>query len=490
MYMVPPTKAVLAELHFISAGITEREGYRTKFKTDAAISWIHARARPHSGYGSSRIVAVRKAGASHDAAGLCPFFSVTFGRRLVPATVTIRRKRGPSLSRRIGQKGSVFQHSQKWDLAGKTYGRFWIDVPGSKRQRRTITLGVCRTPSIAKQKLREYLETTGINSKQTFTSTTAPATTFRAQAAKWIQAVSTRRRKPVKPATISGWQHSLGKWVLPNLGGLLLADIGNAALKGLVETMSCAGLSAQTIVTHSKVVKMVVASAVNSEGEQIHPRKWNHNFIGLPIVDPNKQHRPTVTETELGEILASTKERYAVLFALLAGTGLRIGEALGLKPTDLSPDCRVLHVRRSIWNGQEQEPKTPAAIREVDIAEPLSRVLQEYLVGKSGYLFATKSGRSLQQRNVRRTLHATGTKVGFHAFRRFRTETLRRAQVPEDLTKLWLGHSKSSVTDFYAGGLSKDLAWRREWCDRVGLGFSFGLQGPQNVVKIDSEKVA
>ena len=80
--------------------------------------------------------------------------------------------------------------------------------------------------------------------------------------------------------------------------------------------------------------------------------------------------------------------------------------------------------------------------------------------------------------------------LGFHAFRRFRTETLRRAQVPEDLTKLWLGHSKSSVTDFYAGGLSKDLAWRREWCDKVGLGFSFGLHGLQNAVAIDSAKVA
>ncbi len=403
-------------------------------------------------------------------------------------SATTIRRRGPSLSRRVVQKGNVFQHSRQWESAGKAYGRFWIDVPGSRRQRRTIALGVAH--SIARQKLREYIETTGLNSKRSFTSNTAPATTLRAQAAIWIEAVSTRRRKPVKPATISGWQHSLKKWVLPHLGDLLLADVGNAALKLLVETMVCAGLSPQTIVTHSKVVKMVVASAVDAEGEQIYPRKWNHNFIGLPIVDPNKQHRPTVTEAELGEILASAKAKYAVLFALLAGTGLRIGEALGLKSTDLSPECRVLYVRRSIWNGQEQEPKTPAALREIDIPGPLSRVLQEYVVCKSGYLFATKGGRSLQQRNVRRALRRHEQKVGFHAFRRFRTETLRRARVPEDLIRLWLGHSKSSVTDFYAGGLSKDLAWRREWCDRVGLGFSFGLHGLQNAVKTDSERAA
>jgi integrase len=96
---------------------------------------------------------------------------------------------------------------------------------------------------------------------------------------------------------------------------------------------------------------------LHSDGEQIHPRKWNHDFIGLPIVKNENQYRPSVNESELGEILASAKERYAIIFALLAGTGLRIGEALALKPSDFSPDYRVLQVRRSIWRGKEQEPK-------------------------------------------------------------------------------------------------------------------------------------
>jgi len=268
------------------------------------------------------------------------------------------------LSRRTGQRGSVFQHSKPWDREAPAYGRFWIDVAGGDRQRKTISLGVCRTPTIAKQKLREYIESTGINSDEAFKTNTAPATTFRAQAEKWIQSLATRRRKPVKPATIWGWQHALDKWLLPNLGDMNLADVGNGALKGLIEKMASAGLSAQTIVNYTKVVKMVVASAVNDEGEEIYPRKWNHNFIGMPILKREEQHRPTVTEAELGEILASTSKRWAVLFALLAGTGLRIGEALGLKPTDLSPDNRVLHVRRSIWHGQEQAPTRPPTLYE------------------------------------------------------------------------------------------------------------------------------
>jgi integrase len=142
----------------------------------------------------------------------------------------------------------------------------------------------------------------------------------------------------------------------------------------LIDKLDAAGLSAQTIISYTKVIKMVVASAVNAEGEEIYPRKWNHDFVGMPILRKEDQHRPT-TETEISEILASTQRRYAVLFALPAGSGLRIGKALALKSTDLSPDCRVVFVRRSIWRGKEQEPKTPAAVREVDLPESLARVM-------------------------------------------------------------------------------------------------------------------
>lgn len=343
------------------------------------------------------------------------------------------------------------------------------------RHEGVITLGVCRTRTIAKQKLREYIEAEGINSKETLIAATTPGTTFRERAEQWIASLATRRRRPVKPATIFGWQHALEKWILPTIGDMPVGEVSNAALKLLIETMAAGGLSAKTIVNYSQVPKMVVASVVTADGDQVYPRKWNHDFVGLPIIDPKKQHRPTVTAAEVGDIINGATERFAVLFALLAGTGLRAGEALALKATDFTPDYRVLHVTRSIWHGREQDPKTPAAVREIDIAEPLAVMLKAYATGKGGYLFATKSGRPIAQRNVNR---AAG--VGLHAFRRFRTETLRRARVPEDLIGLWLGHAPKSVTDLYANGLQHDLAWRREWCDRVGLGFSIGLYGAIN----------
>ncbi len=399
------------------------------------------------------------------------------------------------MNRRTGQHGNVYQpaHPGKWNPAAPCYGRYWIDISGDpERRRRTVSLGVCRTKTTARQRLREHIEREGVNSKQAFNQNTVPATTFREQAERWIASLPTRRRKPVKPATVYGWRHSLGKWLLPLIGDTLLAEVGNAAMRTVIEKMAAAGLGPQSIVTHTRVIKMVVASAVDAEGEQIYPRKWNHDFVGLPIVDPTKQHRPTVTKAELEAILTKMKPRFRSLVALLAGTGLRIGEALGLKTEDLTPDCRVLRVRRSVWQGREQEPKTANAVRVVDIPETLAQVLREYVDGKSGYLFTTRDGgRALNRRNVLRSLHAGGAMCGFHALRRFRTETLRRVRVPEDLVRLWLGHAAHSVTDTYAKGLSEDEAWRQEWAERAGLGFSLsGLHEVTKSVSIESVKAA
>lgn len=401
-----------------------------------------------------------------------------------------RRKRGPSLSRRTGQSGTVFQHSKTWDSTAPCYGKFWADVPGSpERKRRTIALGVCRTKSVARQRLREHLERECINSEELFRQNTAPATTFRQQAEWWIASLPARKRRPVKPATISGWRDALNAWLLPHLGNMLLADVSNKAVRELVEKMSAAGLAAKTIVNYVQVAKLVVASAVDEEGDQIYPRNWNHDFIQLPVVRKDKQHRPTVTEADLTEILSNVKKRkYAMLFALLAGTGLRIGEALALRSTDLGPDCRVLHVRRSLWRRQEQEPKTSNAVRVVDIPEVLASELRDYVSGINGHLFTTAQGETLQQRNVLRVLHSV-KRVGFHAFRRFRLTWLRKNAAPKDLERFWMGHAVQEVGDLYSK-LREDAAFRQECAERIGLGFELVHIGPQNVATIKTQKVA
>jgi len=145
-----------------------------------------------------------------------------------------------------------------------------------------------------------------------------------------------------KPATVYGWQHCLDRWILPNLGSKLVSEVGNGAFRQFVEILTAARLAPKTIVNVVTVVKFVVASAVDEEGDQIHPRVWNYEFIQLPLVVKEKQNRPTITEAEISAMLTTLKGRDAVLVALVAGTGLRIGEALAIRTDDFDPLCRSL----------------------------------------------------------------------------------------------------------------------------------------------------
>ncbi len=101
-----------------------------------------------------------------------------------------------------------------------------------------------------------------------------------------------------------------------------------------------------------------------------------------------------------------------------------------------------------------QAPKTPNALRLVDIPEALAQVLHRYTEGKAGYLFTTRAGRLLDQGNS--------------------LKALRGAGVPENLIKQWMGHSQN-LMDLYAAKLRYDvptvandaraLAWDLSWAN-------------------------
>src|SRR5438552_6675893 len=403
----------------------------------------------------------------------------------LPSATTIRRKRGPSLSRRSGQQGNVVQKSQPWDSVALAYGRFWVDTPC------LATLGVRQVPNAIVLRWRSTktarVHRSATNQQQAdllrkhFSGHNFPGAICR------VDAIVTRAAAaPVETGHAAQLAKLFGQVAAAPLGDTPLAQIGNAALRMLVDKMQAAGLAPKTIVNYSQVVKLVLASALSVEGEQLYPRKWNHDFIGMPVVLVTEQRRPTLTSEQVAAILARAESPYRVLFALLAGTGLRIGEALALKASDFSSDFKSIEVRRSMWHGREQSPKTPSAVRVVDLAEPLATLLSEYAAGKAGYLFAFANGTPMVQRHALYKLHAAAGKVGLHAFRRFRTSVLRKARVPEDLIALWLGHSGRSVTDTYARQLREDVPFRQEWAERAGLSYV----GLQNVVAIDSVRAA
>jgi len=381
------------------------------------------------------------------------------------------------MSRRSGQSGYIEKKGNAF------YVRFRIDVLGQEK-RAYSSVRICpafgpgsMTKPERARRAREIIAESGADSPELFNRVQAVnlGVTFQQQTEWWLRYMQKRKRKPVKPATMKGWENHLEKWLKPNLGDIPVADINNRTLKDLVSKMTDKGLSPQTIHTYVKTVKMVVASAVNEDGEELYPRKWNNEFIDLPEI--TGQRTPSFTGEDITQIVASAKGQFQLLYALLGGTGLRIGEAMGLEIQDVSPDASTLRIRQSVWNGRKQAPKTHSALREVDLCPSLAAMLKAFIgERKDGLLFQTKNGRPLLQSNIiRRSLHPIlkkngRAKAGFHSFRRYRVTHMRKNRVPEDLLRFWIGHAGKSVTDGYSM-IKSDVAFRQLCAANVGLGF-------------------
>jgi integrase len=161
------------------------------------------------------------------------------------------------------------------------------------------------------------------------------------------------------------------------------------------------------------------------------------------------------TTAEVEGIIARANRQCAALYALLASSGLRVGEALALRVSDFQDG--TLSISRSVWNGRETTPKTKFAIREVDLSTEVAQMLKAFIGNrKDGFLFQSREGNALGQRNaLRDSLHPILERMnlekgGFHGFRRFRVTWLRKQKTQEDLLRYWIGHGDKTVTDRYA----------------------------------------
>ena len=420
------------------------------------------------------------------------------------------------MSRRTGQSGHI-EKSGKWWVV-----RFWMDVQGQYERvhKRAKICPISGPGSLSKsareRRARELIVESGADTEQHFSQTVKTAastrsncTTFKEQAKCWLQQMKTRKRKPVANATIENWEGCLNNWLNPNIGELPLSEVNNAALKDLVATMSAGGLSPKSIDNYAQVVKMVVASAVDKEGEQIYPRKWNNEFMDIPIVEKAKQNTPCFSSGAMTSLAAWKYERERILFIFCGAAGLRIGEALGLEiDKHVSPDFLTISIAQKVRHGKvEERLKTVNAHRVIDLHPDIAALLKEY-VGprKTGFLFCNKNGKPLSQTNIlRRHLHPalkqmnyvnpfTKThKAGSHAFRRFRNTYLRnRTGCPKGLYQFWMGHAGRDMSDHY-DRIREDVQFRKKWAEQCGFGFdlpSVVPNVPKTVVKTEIEKAA
>jgi len=124
-----------------------------------------------------------------------------------------------------------------------------------------------------------------------------------------------------------------------------------------------------------------------------------------------------------------------MLFVLLASTGLRMEEALGLDVAEhVTDDCTTLLIRQKIRHCRvESYLKTDNAYRDVDLHPAVAKMLKVFIGNRtSGFAFRTRNGKPLSDSDIlSRHLHPTLEKLGqeqagHHAFHRFRVTWLRK----------------------------------------------------------------
>jgi integrase len=361
------------------------------------------------------------------------------------------------------------------------------------------------TASARKLRARQLIEASGADKPETLQASIASVsgTTFRQQSNVWLRSM---RKRDIAPSTLRDWESCLSAWLLPTIGDLPLATTKRTVTQELIDKMVAGDLSPKSISNYFAVVKMVFASAVDEDGQEMHPRNWRKMSLVIPKVNKRQQRRPCFTKEVMNKLANSRtiKPKMRMLFILCGATGLRIGEALGIRLEKILDSGSRIIIDEKAWNGEIHDYlKTENGQREIDLPEDVAKLLVEF-IGKrtSGLLFRTRSGKPLSQSNIlRRHLHPALEAVGFeksgaHSFRRYRNTYLRNfTACPESVRNFWLGWGSENMSAHY-DGIKVDVAFRKEVAASCGVGFdvpaslgSFEPNAPKIEVAV-SEEVA
>jgi integrase len=94
--------------------------------------------------------------------------------------------------------------------------------------------------------------------------------------------------------------------------------------------MSAAGRGAKAITTAFQVIRAVVSFPKDeSTRKPLHMVNWDKDYLDIPIITYSRQ--PAFTLEEITKIINEAIGQFQVLYALLAGTGLRVGEIFALE---------------------------------------------------------------------------------------------------------------------------------------------------------------
>lgn len=282
---------------------------------------------------------------------------------------------------------------------------------------------------------------------------------------KWIYDI--KKYDNIKPSTFESYESTYRNYVQNSeIANLKLFSIKSIKLQEYYNKMSKNGFSSSKIRKLNKLLYQFFKYAI-FEGYIYRNPAEN---ITIPKLEKEKTHKEDLleyfTEDEVKDIIKKIKGydiELLVLFAL--GTGLRQGELLALRYSDIDYENKQLKVSRTVKinyifdennNKYRQqifsEPKTKNSIRIVDIPSSLFELLPK---NSSDDLIFTDHGKIWEARKVYRHwnsfLKENNLSIKtFHSLRHtYATLLLSKGVELITVSKL-LGHSSIQITEIYS----------------------------------------
>lgn len=263
-------------------------------------------------------------------------------------------------------------------------------------------------------------------------------------------------KQNLKPSTQASHRSNLNNHLLPAFGSLRLSEISALQIMTFMKEKAAAGLKQKSLLNLYVLLQKMLNLAVALELLSANPIRR------VPKPKVERKEKPSLTPDQVKAIVAEAPENMRALLILLYLTGVRIGEALALKWSDVDFDHSKLYVRRSIWHGNEQTPKSRRSIRAKHLLPGLQHALKRHqelsvYIRPEDYVFTNGAGRSWDPDDLRRrVLYRAMDKAkierrmarayGFHLFRHSAGSQMHEATGDLKQTQSFLGHSGISVT--------------------------------------------
>lgn len=218
----------------------------------------------------------------------------------------------------------------------------------------------------------------------------------------------------LRPATQAIYRNAINNHLRPRWGRHRLDAISVDDAANLVRDLRADGLADNSIVGIIQVANRVFRYA---------QRRLDWRGVN-PISLMERSERPSTTGArrrlyqgdELSQTLAAARGQWRVLFTLAAVTGGRLSELLGLIWADLDigkpAEANITFARQVDRSGHASPLKTTSSRGVVAIPKAMAIMLCHHRAGQShtaehDFVFSTRTGRPLSQRNVSRALRAS-----------------------------------------------------------------------------------